>query len=93
MYARLKSLFFIVACLSMLPVYGQDRLKEMQQKFVNDKFGMFIHFNMPTFVDEDWPAPETPAETFYPQKLNCNQWADAAISAGMRSVSAFIPYI
>lgn len=84
MYARLKSLFFIVACLSMLPVYGQDRLKEMQQKFVNDKFGMFIHFNMPTFVDEDWPAPETPAETFYPKKLNCNQWADAAISAGMR---------
>lgn len=84
MYARLKSLFFIVACLSMLPVYGQDGLKEMQQKFVNDKFGMFIHFNMPTFVDEDWPAPETPAETFYPKKLNCNQWADAAISAGMR---------
>lgn len=84
MYARLKSLFFIVACLLMLPVYGQDRLKEMQQKFVNDKFGMFIHFNMPTFVDEDWPAPETPAETFYPKKLNCNQWADAAISAGMR---------
>ncbi len=84
MYARLKSLFFIVACLSMLPVYGQDRLTEMQQKFVNDKFGMFIHFNMPTFVDEDWPAPETPAETFYPKKLNCNQWADAAISAGMR---------
>lgn len=56
MYARLKSLFFIVACLSMLPVYGQDGLKEMQQKFVNDKFGMFIHFNMPTFVDEDWPG-------------------------------------
>lgn len=27
MYARLKSLFFIVACLSMLPVYGAGRVE------------------------------------------------------------------
>ncbi len=56
----------------------------MQQKFVDDKLGMFIYFNMPTFVDEDWPASETPAETFYPKKLNCCQWADVARCAGMR---------
>lgn len=84
MYLKLRSVLVALACMMFFPSYGNDRLKEMQQKFVNDKFGMFIHFNMPTFVDEDWPAPETPAETFYPKKLNCNQWADAAISAGMR---------
>lgn len=79
-----RRILFVWACLMLVPSFGKDRLKEMQQKFVNDKFGMFIHFNMPTFVDEDWPAPETPAETFYPKKLNCSQWADAALSAGMR---------
>lgn len=84
MYARLKNSLLVAACLLLLPAYGQDGLKEMQQKFVNDKFGMFIHFNMPTFVDEDWPDPDTPVETFYPKKLNCAQWADAAVSAGMR---------
>ncbi len=84
MSLKLRSVLVALACMMFFPSYGNDRLKEMQQKFVNDKFGMFIHFNMPTFVDEDWPAPETPAETFYPKKLNCNQWADAAISAGMR---------
>ncbi|MCD8318481.1 MAG: alpha-L-fucosidase [Paraprevotella sp.] len=45
---------------------------------------MFIHFNMPTFADEDWPDPDMPGQDFYPRKLDCNQWADAAVEAGMR---------
>lgn len=61
-----------------------DALKEAQQKFVNDRFGMFIHFNMPTFVNQDWPDPDQPANTFHPRKLNCNQWAEGAKAAGMK---------
>lgn len=84
MHLHAKTLLVSLLCLMSVPFHGQDHLREMQQKFVDDKFGMFIHFNMPTFVDEDWPAPDTPADTFYPRKLDCEQWADAALSAGMR---------
>jgi len=55
----------------------------LQQKFVDLKFGMFIHFNIPTYRDADWPDPETPASAFNPTKLNADQWAKAAKSANM----------
>nr|WP_067057727.1 alpha-L-fucosidase [Mucilaginibacter sp. L294] len=56
---------------------------ELQQKFVDLKFGMFIHFNMPTYMDADWPDPEAEAANFNPKKLNADQWAKAAKSANM----------
>src|SRR5882724_1408458 len=58
-------------------------LAQNQQEFVNLRFGMFIHFNIPTFMDEDWADPEAPAALFNPLKLDCNQWAKAARSANM----------
>ena len=36
-------------------------LHDLQQDFVDLRFGMFIHFNMPTFLDADWPDPQTPS--------------------------------
>ncbi|PTS97749.1 carbohydrate-binding protein [Pedobacter sp. HMWF019] len=58
-------------------------LSELQRKFVELRFGMFIHFNIPTYEDADWPDPETPAADFNPTKLNADQWAKAAKSANM----------
>jgi len=58
-------------------------LKDVQQKFVDLHFGMFIHFNIPTYMDEDWADPDASPEIFNPQKLDCNQWAEAAKSANM----------
>lgn len=55
----------------------------LQRRFVDLRFGMFIHFNMPTFVNEDWPDPDASPELFNPGKLDCRQWAKAAKSAGM----------
>ena len=83
-FIRKSILPALLLCAALAPAQAQDRLKEQQQEFVNRKFGMFIHFNMPTFADEDWPDPDLPAETFYPARLDCGQWADAALSAGMR---------
>lgn len=59
-------------------------LRERQQEFVDLKFGMFIHFNIPTFMDEDWADPDADPAIFAPAKLDCRQWAAAARSAGMR---------
>jgi len=59
------------------------QLLRLQQSFVDLRFGMFIHFNIPTFMNADWPDPETPSSVFNPVKMDCNQWAKAAKSANM----------
>jgi alpha-L-fucosidase len=58
-------------------------LADLQQDFLDLRFGMFIHFNIPTYGGDDWPDPQLSPVVFNPQKLDCNQWADAAVSAGM----------
>jgi len=54
-----------------------------QQAFVDLRFGMFIHFNIPTFADQDWPDPDASPAIFNPTGLDCGQWARAAKSANM----------
>lgn len=61
---------------------GKD-LVALQQGFVDLRFGMFIHFNIPTFMDQDWADPDASPALFNPAKLNCEQWAKAARSANM----------
>lgn len=61
---------------------GTD-LFALQQHFVNLRFGMFIHFNIPTFMEDDWADPDASPAIFNPVKLDCNQWAQAAVSAHM----------
>lgn len=58
-------------------------LTQNQQNFVDLRFGMFIHFNIPTFMEEDWADPEASPALFNPVKINCEQWAKAAKSAKM----------
>ncbi|WP_343667669.1 alpha-L-fucosidase [Chitinophaga sp.] len=73
-----------VLCLSPAILSAQSKsLSTLQQQFVDLRFGMFIHFNIPTFMDQDWPDPETPATAFNPTRLDCNQWAATAKAANM----------
>ena len=58
-------------------------LSELQQQFIDLRFGMFIHFNIATYANQDWPDPELSPSVFNPTKLNCDQWAKAAKSANM----------
>lgn len=51
--------------------------------FLNNRFGMFIHFNMGTFHGEQWAQPGHDTKSFNPTNLDCAQWADAAKSAQM----------
>jgi alpha-L-fucosidase len=87
-----KTILFISFCFFyILNVHGQSvatteskTLSELQQSFVDLKFGMFIHFNIPTYANQDWPDPDMPASEFNPTKLDCDQWAKAAKSAHMK---------
>ncbi len=69
--------------LSAIVCLGNNPLSRLQSRFVDLRFGMFIHFNMPTYTDEDWPDPDASPSLFNPEKLDCHQWAVAAKSAGM----------
>ncbi|TWW01510.1 alpha-L-fucosidase [Chitinophaga pinensis] len=89
----MKNVFFLRLALGMLlamPAMLKAQVKStakplatLQQEFVDLRFGMFIHFNIPTFADQDWPDPEAPVSLFNPKKLDCNQWAATAKAANM----------
>lgn len=65
--------------------YRKDKpLLQLQQEFVDLRFGMFLHFNMATFQDREWGDPTGPTEAFNPTDLDTDQWAKAAVSAGMK---------
>jgi alpha-L-fucosidase len=91
MRSSFKFNLFIFFLLSYLYAPAQQNkipdvnvLAQDQQAFVNLRFGMFIHFNIPTFIDQDWADPQAPVSLFNPTNLDCNQWAEAAQSAHMR---------
>ncbi|WP_327699769.1 alpha-L-fucosidase [Streptomyces sp. NBC_00459] len=50
---------------------------------VNMRFGMFNHFNMGTFTNEEWAAPNQNPALFAPTAVDCAQWAAAAAAAKM----------
>ena len=56
----------------------------LQRRFVDWRFGMFIHFNMGTFHDVEWVEPFQDPMSFNPTDIDCGQWADAAKAAGMK---------
>jgi alpha-L-fucosidase len=64
------------------PRRGQPLL-DLQQRFVDLRFGMFLHFNMATFQNREWGDPTSPADLFRPTALDTDQWAAAAKSANM----------
>ncbi|MFE9451199.1 RICIN domain-containing protein [Streptomyces sp. NPDC006739] len=47
------------------------------------RFGMFNHFNLGTFTNQEWAAPNQSPTLFAPTAVDCAQWAAAAKSAGM----------
>jgi alpha-L-fucosidase len=59
------------------------KLEQLQQEFVDLRFGMFIHYNIPTYTSDDWPDPDAMPAIFNPAHLDCSQWAKAAKSANM----------
>ena len=66
------------------PHISRGNRYEQQKRFVDWRFGMFIHFNMGTFHDMEWVNPNQDPLSFNPTALDCGQWADAARAAGMR---------
>ena len=62
-------------------------LSVLQQNYVNQDYGMFLHYNMGTYTNEEWAhsLPLSSINTFNPGGLvNTDQWAATAVAAGMK---------
>ncbi|MDF3983517.1 alpha-L-fucosidase [Luteibacter sp. PPL201] len=64
-------------------VVDPARLRDLQQAFLDLRFGMFIHLNMATFEEREWGDPRLSPTLFDPAHLDTDQWARAAASAHM----------
>ncbi|MFY0625816.1 MAG: alpha-L-fucosidase [Reichenbachiella sp.] len=60
-----------------------NSLQEIKEAFIDLRFGMFICYNIMSYGAK-WGESNYPIDSINPQKLDCNQWAEAAVSAGMK---------
>jgi len=83
----LKNVICLVA-LSLLTCFAHAQktpsTKQLQEEFLKWKFGMFIHFNLATYHERDLAIGYEDPSVFAPDKLDCNQWAEACKVAGMK---------
>ena len=59
-------------------------LVQLQEEFLQWRFGLFVCIGMATFHDLQWATGHEDPATFAPTKLDCGQWADVARAAGMK---------
>ncbi|MEK6250097.1 MAG: alpha-L-fucosidase, partial [Planctomycetales bacterium] len=75
-----------VTILFAVPAFAEEPvpIESLREDFLSWKFGMFIHFNVATFHNRQGGNGYEDPATFKPDKLDCNQWAETAVSAGMK---------
>ena len=83
MKKAIKYLLLPLAIYTFAATAQQKPLQQLQQQFVDLRFGMFIHFNIPTYMNQDWADPDAKPAIFNPTSVDCDQWAKAAKSANM----------
>ncbi len=69
----------------ILPVPA-DVPSEAQKAQIARKYGMFIHFGMNTFHNEEWTDGSKPAASYNPTQIDAEQWIKGAKDAGMKYV-------
>ncbi|MCR8632751.1 NPCBM/NEW2 domain-containing protein [Paenibacillus radicis (ex Xue et al. 2023)] len=88
-------LIFMLFFVSVAPVFATTNNQNTASPVVNDiytnqknyvdlRFGMFIHYNMGTYHDQEWVTPGQDPLSFNPEHVNTDQWAAAAKSAGIK---------
>ncbi|MBI3119376.1 MAG: alpha-L-fucosidase, partial [Candidatus Hydrogenedentes bacterium] len=66
---------------------GDQRLSlEALQQWEALGYGMFIHFGMSTFVNNELPSGKDAPELYAPDQLDVDQWVQVARDAGMRYI-------
>ena len=78
---------FLVACDRIeppIPVYPIPDANQIAWQRMETY--AFIHYGLNTFNDMEWGYGNTPATTFDPENLDCDQWVRTLKAAGMKGV-------
>lgn len=67
------------------PVSSQAPNKAQKQQIAR-KYGMFIHFGINTFHDEEWTDGTKPVSSYAPVEVDAEQWVKSAKDGGMKYV-------
>src|ERR1700704_3971968 len=87
-------LIFFVSLNGMFSM-AQAQLKEpipsskpgiFQLAQIERKYGMFIHFGINTFYDQEWTDGSKQAASYKPLTVDADQWVSTAKEAGMKYV-------
>lgn len=62
----------------------QPNAAQLEQ--IERKYGMFIHFGINTFHDQEWTDGTLPASSYAPATIDAEQWVQSARDAGMKYV-------
>lgn len=57
-----------------------------QRAMMERGYGMFVHFGVNTFTDDEWSDGKIPVSAYNPTKLDPDQWVRVARDAGFRYV-------
>lgn len=57
-----------------------------QLKQIKRQYGMFIHFGINTFHDQEWTDGSKPASSYRPTAVDAEQWVKTAKNAGMKYI-------
>ena len=70
----------------MIEPISSEKPNQFQLAQINRKYGMFIHFGINTFHDEEWTDGSKPASSYNPKTIDAKQWVATAREAGMKYV-------
>ena len=85
------SIIFLLCCMALAaqknyePVPSNQPSKYQWQQ-INRRYGMFIHFGINTFWDEEWTDGSKPPSSYAPDTIDADQWISTAKQAGMKYV-------
>ncbi len=90
-YARY---LLFISCLFLSNVSAQTNIEPVpalipnkyQQEQIQRKYGMFIHFGINTFLNEEWTDGSFPASIYKPTTIDAKQWVKTAKDAGMKYI-------
>jgi len=90
---RIFILGFLLMLFSTIGVMAQDivpvpsnKPNKYQKQQIKRKYGMFIHFGINTFHDQEWTDGSKPAMSYAPDTIDAHQWVETAKKAGMKYI-------
>jgi alpha-L-fucosidase len=77
----------VISCRSIIEAPVPSTVPgKYQSEQIKRKYGMFIHFGVNTFHDEEWTDGSKPAASYQPTAVDARQWVETAKNAGMKYI-------